>query len=174
MPADCILETERLLLRQFTEDDAEAFYKLGSDPVVLRYTGDGGFTSIEEARAILRSHPLADYQKYGFGRWACILKGEATCIGFAGLKYLDDLQEVDLGYRFLPAYWGCGLATEAARASRTWGFDRLGLEKIIGLVLPLNVASVRVLEKSGLTFERMQDYRGQRVARYVIESSRSV
>jgi ribosomal-protein-alanine N-acetyltransferase len=165
-----ILQTARLLLREFDEADAEAFFALGSDPAIIRYTGDpgGGLRSVEQALEVLRSRPLADYQKHGFGRWACVLKESGDVIGFAGLKYLDDLHEVDIGYRFLPACWGRGLATEAGRAVLDYGFKQLGLQRIIGLVDPDNIASVRVLEKLGFTFAAMIDYQGQSIARYVI------
>src|SRR5262249_8336012 len=158
-----ILETERLLLREFVMDDVEVFYCLGTDPVVTRYTGDGGFTTIEQAREVLCARPLADYRKYGFGRWACVLKQSGAVIGFAGLTCLEDLKEVDLGYRLLPAHWGAGLATEASRATIRYGFDKLDLAEIIGLVAPENVASVRVLEKCGLTFAGMVEYRSEQV-----------
>src|SRR5437016_752868 len=105
-----VLETERLILRRYVEDDAEAVYELNRDPEVIRYTGDRGLASIEEARAMLRGRTLADYEKYGFGRWACVHKEEDKVIGFAGLKFLEDLQEVDIGYRLMRAYWGRGLA----------------------------------------------------------------
>src|SRR5437868_12292926 len=131
MATKTILETERLVLREFDEDDAAAFYVLGSDPAITRYTGDGGLTSVEQALEVLRAHPLADYQKHGFGRWACVHKASGGVIGFAGLKYLEELEEVDIGYRFLPAYWGLGLATEAARAVLNHGFTRLGLGRIV-------------------------------------------
>jgi RimJ/RimL family protein N-acetyltransferase len=169
MPGKTILETERLLLREFDEDDDAAFYPLGSDPAIIRYTGDpgGGLRNIEHAREVLRSRPMADYRTHGFGRWACVLKATGEVIGFAGLKYLDELGEVDVGYRFLPAYWGRGLATEACRAVLDFGFRQLRLGQIIGLVDPQNAASVRVLEKAGMTFVGVVDFRGQRVGRYV-------
>src|SRR5262249_8110165 len=111
-----VLQTERLLLREFVEADAEAFLALGSDPAVNRYTGDPGLASLEQALEIMRAYPMADYQRHGYGRWACVLKETGQVIGFAGLKYLPELDEVDLGYRLLAAYWGRGLATEASRA----------------------------------------------------------
>src|SRR6516165_7921619 len=158
MAGRVILQTERLILREFDEGDAAAFYVLGSDPAIIRFTGDPGLTSIEHAREVLRSHPLADYQKYGFGRWACLHKETGAIIGFAGLKYLEDLKEVDIGYRLVPAHWGAGLATEAGRAVLDYGFRELHLEEIIGLADPANVASVRVLEKLGFSFDRMMEY----------------
>jgi RimJ/RimL family protein N-acetyltransferase len=170
-----ILETERLLLREFDEGDAEAFYVLGSDPAIIRYTGElgGGFADIGQARESLRARPLADYRRHGFGRWACVWKADGRVIGFAGLKYLVDLREVDLGYRLLPAYWGRGLATEAGRAVLDHGFTRLGLVRVIGLVEPEHRPSVRVLEKLGFAFAGMVDSHGQSLARYVIEAGRA-
>jgi RimJ/RimL family protein N-acetyltransferase len=168
-----ILETERLLLREFVESDVAAFYVLGSDPAITRYTGDpgGGLKSIDHAREILRSHPLEDYRRHGYGRWACVHKSSGRVIGFAGLKYLDDLGEVDIGYRFLPSYWGVGLATEACRPVLEHGFQTLKLERVIGLVDPRNVASVRVLTKLGLTFVAEIDYGGLIVSKYEIRAA---
>jgi RimJ/RimL family protein N-acetyltransferase len=170
MAGKLIVQTERLCLREFDEDDAAPFYLLGSDPAVLRYTGDpgGGLRSVEHALDVLRSRPMADYRTYGYGRWACVLKANGEVIGFAGLKYLADVQEVDIGYRLLPAYWGQGLATEACRAVLNYGRTRLGLERIIGLVDPKNVASVRVLKKLGLMSAGQIEYQGKWVAKYVM------
>jgi len=170
-----ILETERLFLREFDEGDVAVFYELGSDPQVIRYTGDpgGGFQSLEHAREILRSHPLADYRKHGFGRWACVHKGSGDVIGFAGLKYLDDLNEVDLGYRLLPAWWGAGLATEACRPILDFGFARLGLNQIIALVDPANSASIRVLEKLGMTRLGIIQLHGDECVKYTSDAPTS-
>lgn len=148
------LETERLLLRPFTPGDAKAAWEMNLDPEVSRYTGDGGVGSLEEMQEILRTTTLADYERHGFGRHAVIRKGDGRFIGFCGLKFLEDMQEVDLGYRFLREYWGRGIATESGRAALDFGFRQLGLQRIIGLVMPQNAASVRVLEKLGFEFEQ--------------------
>jgi ribosomal-protein-alanine N-acetyltransferase len=147
-----VLETERLLLREYVEDDAQAFFELNSDPDVLRFVPDKPLLNVEQARQILIDHPIADYRKYGFGRCACILKSTGEQIGFAGLKYLEELEMVDVAFRLKRAHWGLGLATEAARASVHFGFSNLGLKQIIGLAMPENVASIRVLEKTGLRY----------------------
>lgn len=165
-----ILETDRLRLREFTLEDLAAYYQLGSDPEVIRHTADpgGGFRDEDHAREILTSHPLRDYSVHGYGRLACVDRATQAVIGFAGLKYLDDLDAVDLGYRFLPAFWGRGLATEAARAVLDDGFTRLGLEEVLGLVLPGNPASARVLEKVGMHREGTLQDGDLQVLRYVI------
>ena len=163
-----ILETDRLLLREFVMDDVEDFFKMVSDPDVTRYTGDGGKT-LEEARKGLEERLFQDYRKYGYGRWAAVYKPTGKVIGFAGLKYLDDVNEVDLGYRFFKEYWGKGLATEASRAVLAYGVDNLQLRRIIGIADIENKASIRVLEKVGFTFEKFTTYRDHEVAWYVIE-----
>src|SRR3954447_17463488 len=110
MSGRVMLETDRLVLREHTEADGEVVFRLGSDPELIRFTHDTPFTTVEQAVEVLRLHPMADYQKYGYGRWACVLKETGEVIGFAGLKYLADLDgEVDVGYRFLRTFWGRGL-----------------------------------------------------------------
>ena len=163
-----ILETDRLLLREFVEDDAESFFKLNNYPEVVRFVPDKPLLNVEQARQTLIVHPIADYRRYGFGRGACILKSAGEQIGFAGLKYLDELGEVDVAYRLLPAHWGQGLATEVALASVRYGFAALGLKRIIGLVMPKNIASVRVLEKTGLRYSGTVTLWGHTFSRYVI------
>ena len=165
-----ILETDRLFLREYVEDDAEAFFQLNSDPEVLRFVPDKGLLNVEQARQILVDHPIADYRKYGFGRGACILKKTGEQIGFAGLKYLEELGEVDVAFRLMRAHWGKGLATEAALASVRFGFADLELKRIIGLVMPENKASVRVLEKTGLRYTETVACWGKQFSKYVITS----
>lgn len=148
------IETERLLIRPFTADDAEAYWPLVSDPAVLRYVGEPALTSIAAVRELLETHPLRDYSLHGYGRMACIERDTGRLIGFSGLKYLDDMNETDIGYRFLPEAWGKGYATERAAAiiaRQSVAFDLL---RVIGLVEPENDGSVRVLKKLGLRFER--------------------
>ena len=164
-------ETDRLILRAITGDDAEAFYQLNSHPEVMRYTHDTLMPSAKDAREAIESHP--DFDTVGYGRWGCVLKGEETIIGFCGLKYLEDLNAVDLGYRFLPEYWGKGLATEACLASVQFGFDVLNLKQIIGLVIPENLASIRVLEKVGMTGKGPVSYDGLNPLRFEMDHPRN-
>jgi ribosomal-protein-alanine N-acetyltransferase len=156
-PMPTLLETPHLLLRPFTLDDAQAYWPLVSLPEVLRYTGEAAKTSLDQVRDILLTRPLNDYQVHGYGRMACIEKSSGRLVGFSGLKFVDDLQETDVGYRFLPDCWGKGYATESARALMAQGREAHGITRIVGLVQPANGASSRVLEKLGMAFERTFD-----------------
>jgi ribosomal-protein-alanine N-acetyltransferase len=162
------IETERLLLREYIEDDAEAFFELNQDPDVLRHVPDKALPDIAAARQILIDYPIADYHKYGFGRFACILKKTGENIGFSGLKYLPEFGEVELGFRLMRAYWGQGLATETAIASIRFGFSDLRLKQIISLVMPDNAASIRVLEKAGLRYVETIPCWGTQALKYII------
>jgi [ribosomal protein S5]-alanine N-acetyltransferase len=147
------LETERLRLRWFTLEDIDAFNELGTHPDVIRYIGNQPFASLEVARDTLVAAPLKDYATYGYGRFACEWKPTGQIIGFCGPKFLPDTQDVDLGYRFLPNFWGKGLATESARAVIGYARDQLRLQRLVGWVHPDNIASARVLTKLGFAFE---------------------
>lgn len=145
-----ILETPRLYLREMTPEDAEAAYILNLDPEVLQYTGDDPFESIEEAKTFLENY--ASYRTYGFGRWGIILKETDEYLGWCGLKYTPELDEFDIGYRLMKKFWGKGYATEAAKACLELGFEQFNMKTIVGRAMPANLASVRVLEKIGLTY----------------------
>ena len=149
-----------------TVDDAEAFFRLNSHPDVIRYTGEPPLASVEAARTAIEKYP--DWDDPGYGRWACVLRDEGTMIGFCGLKLLPELGATDIGYRLHPDYWGKGLATEAARATLRYGFETLALDEVIALVLPGNVASIRVLEKLGMARTEDVTYSGERVQRWVV------
>ena len=154
-PGLTTLKTQRLILRPFTEADAPAYHPLVSDPEVLRYTGENPVTSIAETLEILRTRPLRDYAVHGFGRMACVLQETNELIGFCGLKRLEMFNnEVDIGYRFVRRYWGLGFASESAAALYAYGKTELKLPRIIGVVIPENTGSVRVLEKLGMQREK--------------------
>ena len=168
-PARFLIETDRLGLREFVEADAEAFHAFNSDPEVMRYTGEPLSESVDQARRAIRDYP--DYRRHGYGRWAVVWKAERCVIGFNGLKYLDDLREVDLGYRFRSDCWGHGFATESSLAVVRYGFERLGMSRIIGLVMPENVGSIHVLEKVGMHYEGTVEYCGGSVQRWALDRS---
>ena len=159
-------QTTRLEHRAFTPDDAEAFFMLNSHPEVMRFTGEPPLRSLVQAREAITNYP--DFNTVGYGRWACIDKESRAVIGFCGLKFLPELDAVDVGFRFLPKYWGQGLATEACSASIAFGFEVLQLERIFGLVLAENIASIRVLEKCGLQRNGTISYDGENALKYEI------
>lgn len=135
-------------------EDIDAAHRMNLDPEVSKYTGDGGIVSREETERRITEDVMGDYKKHGYGRLAVEWKENNNFIGFTGLKYLEDMDEVDLGYRFFSEYWGKGIATESARASLKFGFEMLRLNRIIAMVLPENKTSIRVLEKLNFKFEK--------------------
>ncbi len=132
----------------------------------MRFTGEPPLNSLEDARQAITNYP--DFDSVGYGRWACVLKDTGAIIGFCGLKFLPELDEVDVGFRFLPEYWGQGIATETCSACIAFGFDVLKLNRILGLVLAENEASIRVLEKCGLTRNGQVTYDGECALKYEI------
>lgn len=148
-----MIETERLILRRFTMDDADALYAMSSHPDVIRYAGNTPLPSVDAAREALTNVIFKDYDVRGYGRFACEWKATGQVIGFSGLKFIADLGDTELGYRFMPEYWGMGLATESAVASIDFARNTLGLQRLIGLVHPDNHASAHVLQKIGFVCE---------------------
>lgn len=144
------LETKRLLLRESIVEDAPVLYEMTNDPEVMKYTGDVMFKSVEETKELIRNYP--DYQKYTYGRWTTIIKETNEIIGWCGLKYIEDLKETDLGFRFMKKYWNKGYGTEASIACLQYGFEQLGMQQIIAQVYKDNGASQRVLQKLGFTY----------------------
>ena len=156
--SETIIKTRRIILRKFLESDAQAVFDFGSNHEVQRYTGEVPLTDISQARDIIVNTIQKDYKAYGYGRWAVVYRPEQRVIGFAGLKYLPEFQQTDIGYRILPEYWGKGITTEMCFPIMAYGFNILKLDKIIGIALPENKASLRVLEKIGLRFEKVAPY----------------
>ena len=149
------LETERLSLRRFQFEDAPFVVELLNQPSFLANIGDRGVRNVDDARRYLREGPMAMYEKHGFGLWRASRRADDTFVGMCGLLKRDILPDVDVGYAFLPEHWGLGYAFEAASATIELGARKFGLKRIIGVVSEHNAASIRVLEKAGLRFERM-------------------
>lgn len=162
-----VIETERLLLRRFTIDDAQLVYELNADSEVTYYTHDP-IDSVEQAKEVLERSILPQYALYNHGRWAVHLKYDLAFIGWCGLKYRPALNEVDLGYRFKKDAWGKGYATEAAWHCIRYGFERLYLRAITGRAEPENKGSLRVLEKCGMLYRRQEQIDGSLVRTYEI------
>lgn len=168
-----IIETERIILRHFCDDDAVAVFEFDSNEAVVRWTGEPALTHIDQARDIINDIWKPEYEKYGYARYAVVHKQDQKVIGFAGLKFLPEFGEADLGYRMLPQYWGQGLASEMAVSLVVHAFDDLGLKKILGFAMPENPASCRVLEKAGFHFDKFAEIPGEEVQAnwYSIDSS---
>jgi ribosomal-protein-alanine N-acetyltransferase len=148
------LETPRLVLRRLGFDDAPRLVRLLNEPSFIENIGDRGVRSIEDAPRYLREGPMAMYEKYGFGLMHAALK-DGTFIGMCGLLKRDNLPDPDLGYAFLPPFWGQGYAFEAADATLRQAARKFGLTRVLGVVSERNTGSIRVLEKLGMAFERM-------------------
>jgi [ribosomal protein S5]-alanine N-acetyltransferase len=156
------IETARLTLRRFTLEDAPFFRALVNDPDWIRNIGQRNIHTDADARAGLQKSYLDNYAENGFGLYLVALKDGSpagtpagTPIGMCGLIKRKTLDDVDIGFAFLPSGRGQGYAEEAARASLQYGKDVLGKSRVVAIVLPTNLPSVALLEKIGLRFEKM-------------------
>lgn len=149
-----VLETTRLILRWLEVEDAEFIFELLNEPSFLRFVGDKGVRSIADAREYILHGPIASYEHFGFGLFRTELK-TGDPIGICGLLKRDSLEDVDIGFALLPEYWGQGYAFEAASAVLTYAGEVFALQRIVAITDPDNFASIKLLEKLGLRFERM-------------------
>lgn len=164
-----ITETERLVLREVVADDLDALARLFADPEVMRFSF--GLRSREQTREWIE-RSKRHYAEFGWGLWAVDTKADGTMIGYCGLipEDLGDVTEIEVGYRLRADYWGRGLATEAARATRDHAFDVLGLPRVVSIIEPANVASIRVAEKNGMLLEREMIWREKLVRIYGVDA----
>jgi RimJ/RimL family protein N-acetyltransferase len=144
-----VTETARLRLREFELHDVRALKKILSAPNVMEFSSKGPLSEADTLGFI--DWCIKSYQEYGYGQWAVIEKGSGKLIGCCGLSHatVDEVDEVEIGYRLDKEHWGKGLATEAAGGVLAHGFDALMLESIAGIVAPRHSRSIRVLEKIG-------------------------
>ncbi|HSE36696.1 MAG TPA: GNAT family N-acetyltransferase [Blastocatellia bacterium] len=150
-----VLETQRLILRRLSDDDAEFILQLVNEPSFKKNIGDKGVRSIADALQYIETGPVASYDRFGFGLYLVVLKETGASIGICGLIKRESLEDVDVGYAFLPSFWSKGYAVEAASAVVSYGKQVFGLSRIIAITTPDNAGSIKVLEKLGLRFERM-------------------
>lgn len=162
------LETARLYLRPIEADDLDSLAEIFSDPDVMHYLPAGAPISHERANVAL-ARWLEHWKKHGYGFWAALHKLERQMIGYCGLVHLEDGPEVELAYGFRKLYWGQGFATEAGRACLWYGFQKLGLRRIVGITALGNRASQRVLTKLGLKFEKEAFFYNMTCRYYCIE-----
>lgn len=170
MSCDSELTTERLRLEPFTTDDAAFALTLLNEPSFHQYIGDKGVRDLDGARRYLETGPLASYTRHGHGLLRVGLRDDATPIGMCGLLRRDSCPDPDIGFAFLPAYWGQGYALEAARAVLEHGRATLKLRRIVAFTAPDNERSGRLLERIGLRFEGLETMPGcGENRRYAIE-----
>lgn len=153
------IETKRLILRDLRESDVDGIFELDSNPVVHKYLGNKPIKTKKQAKDVIQ-FILKQYEERRIGRFATIEKKSGEFIGWCGLKLNSDEKEAlngklnfyDIGYRFIPRYWGKGYATETALAALDFGFNKMKLDTIVGAAKKDNIASNKVLQKIGLKF----------------------
>lgn len=148
-----IMDTRRLWLREYREDDLDALYAILSDEEMMTYY-PAPF-SLEKTKDWIKRNQQS-YRENGYGLWAVCLKGQDTLIGDCGLvkQMIDDVEMVEVGYHIHRQHWSQGYASEVALACKQYGFEQLGLSKLISIIDPRNQASIRVAEKIGFTLEK--------------------
>ena len=151
-----ILETERLHLRLLTADDADFYLRLVNQESWLRYIGNRGVYTNEQAQLAIANGPLAMYARFGFCLYLVEIKSDAVPIpaGICGLIKRDTLDDVDIGFAFLDEHCGQGYAHESAAAVLDYGRNTLGLPRIVAITAPDNAQSIRLVEKLGLRFDK--------------------
>jgi RimJ/RimL family protein N-acetyltransferase len=166
------LETLRLELRAFVAADYPDLVRLDTDPRVMRYVGNGRPVGPDAVRATLARIIRYPALYPDLGIWRAARRDTGAFIGWFALKYAGRSCDIEIGYRLLPAAWGLGFATEGAAALRAWGFDDLGLQRIIGVTHPGNRASQRVLLKAGLEDRGWGRYYERRLRLFVADNPR--
>lgn len=149
------IETERLLLTELTDDDAAFILGLVNVPSFLRYIGDRGVRTLDDARRYVRQGPVASYEQYGYGLLRMGLKPDGTPIGMCGVLRRDTLPEPDLGFSMLPAWWSRGYAYEAAAAVMAHARESAGVGRVLAITNVDNDPSIRLLGKLGFRFEKL-------------------
>jgi len=162
------LETERLILRPVCTNDLDDLASLYSDPEVVKYLATGVLTKAEVKQKL--DLMVEHWQKHGYGVWALIHKTDGRFIGRCGIGHFHELDAVELAYTLAKPYWGCGLACEAARAAILFGFDQLGLPRVVAYARKENIASQRVMAKIGMTYREDTQYAGKDAVVYTIEN----
>jgi [ribosomal protein S5]-alanine N-acetyltransferase len=148
-----VLETERLALRRFTEDDASFVLRLVNEPSFVRYIGDRGVRNLDDARSYIENGPLAGYARFGYGLLCVVRKADQALLGMCGVLRRDTLPDPDLGFSFFPEYWSQGYAFESASAVMAHARESLALRRILAITSVDNDPSIRLLGKLGFRSE---------------------
>ena len=150
-----VLETERLVLKHLSIEDAAFILRLLNEPSFIQYIGDKKVRTLDDARQYIENGPRKSYEENGFGLNKVELKSTGEPMGISGLVKRDTLPEPDIGFAFLPEYWNQGYAIESARAVMDHARNVLGIKRVVAITSPDNDASARLLEKIGLRFQRL-------------------
>ena len=150
-----VLETARLALREFDAHDAEFVLRLVNEPSFLRYIGDRGVRTLDDARKYIADGPVAGYARDGHGLMRVERKSDGVPLGMCGLLKRDALPEPDIGFSFFPEYWSQGYALEAASVVMRHARETLAIGRILAITTRDNASSMRLLDKLGFRFERM-------------------
>lgn len=145
-----MIQTERLELREYTLKDAPFIYKLMNSEGWLKNIGDRSIKTLEDAEAYMQKNYLGSYEKHGFGAYLVTLKEDGTPIGSSGLYKRDNLDFPDVGFAFMPEFANQGYAYESAQAVMNYATEKLKLQTIVGITLPENSSSIKLLKKLGL------------------------
>lgn len=167
------IETLRLLLTTWDEGDWEHFKPIATDPRVMRFI-TGGDPWTDERIQYFVDQNRNRFRERGFCRWKLVFKETGKIIGFCGVGFLRDEVDPEIGWWLAVEYWGRGLATEAARAAFQDAKERVRLERIISIAHPDNTASIHIMQKLGLCFEKHCEYMGRPVVKYVFDSGTAV
>jgi ribosomal-protein-alanine N-acetyltransferase len=160
-------DTDRLAFREWNDDDLDRFHAICSDPKVMQFVGAGrAWTGDRTGQFILSATEML--REHGYCQWPLIHKADGKLIGYCGVVNTNDDREI--GWRLAPEYWGQGLATEAARAVLTHGIIMLGFERVIATVQAANMASIRIIEKLGMTLVERFDRDGREVLVYSVDA----
>ncbi len=149
-----MVETERLILRRVTLDDAPFILRLVNEPAWIQYIGDKKIRTLDAARAYITDGPLKMYTQFGFGLFLIELKNTLTPVGLCGLIKRDELHDVDIGFALVPECWGKGYGFESASAVMRYAVAQHGMSKLLAITLPENGPSIALLEKLGFNYQQ--------------------
>jgi ribosomal-protein-alanine N-acetyltransferase len=164
-----VIETDQLLLRWLTPNDAPFILELLNDPGWIRFIGDRGIRTIEDALNYIVTGPMDMYARLGFGLYLTELKEGKIPIGICGLIKRDSLEDVDIGFAFLSKFQSKGYGYEAAAATLAYGFEQIGLKRIVAITTMDNAASSKLLEKIGMKFEKTIPINSDELKLYALE-----
>jgi len=160
-----VLKTNRLIIREFVNEDAEDLYRLESDPRVIEYIPGSKLLSLNECKREIKKY-INNYKTNELGSWPIVLKSTNEFVGITGFRYLPSIKKTEIGMKILPLFWGNGYSTEVGNALIHYGLSKLKLNEIIAMADPDNIKSIKSLESLGMRFIKYGYYNGAKVSYY--------